>query len=131
MDMNGTIIIHPDKSLEGLNILGNSDAGGREYIKEMLDTGEGRMIYPGETPGTGKQNSLAYYSTLPDLKWVIVSVSSFSDMYAMLGSTRNLSLILALAAFIAINLIVSMFFVRLLRPIRRLNTSLKPFHGAI
>ncbi len=103
----GSLIVHPAK--EGTNILSAKDAGGREFIREMLERGSGEISYPwinAELGDTAAREKIVVFDTLPDTKWLIAggtyveefrALSAQVSRFVMLG---GLALALLLAAFL-------------------------------
>jgi len=103
----GTLLVHPAK--EGSNIIGAKDAAGREFIREMLERGQGEISYPwlnAELGETIAREKIVVFDTLPDAKWLIAggtyldefrALSSQVTRYVMLG---GLLLALLLAVFL-------------------------------
>jgi len=103
----GTLIVHPAK--EGSNVLGAKDAGGREFIREMLEQGSGSIIYPwinAELGETVTRDKVVVFDTLPDAKWVVAGGTYLEEFHALSSQvTRYVALAgailaLALAAFL-------------------------------
>ncbi|KQV80692.1 chemotaxis protein [Massilia sp. Root351] len=66
----GTLVVHPAK--EGANILESKDAGGREFIKEILEKKQGIIRYPWLNPGeSSAREKVVAYTAFPDWNWVI------------------------------------------------------------
>jgi methyl-accepting chemotaxis protein-2 (aspartate sensor receptor) len=66
----GNLIVHPAK--EGANIADSKDAGGREFIKEILEKKQGVIRYPWLNPGeTAARDKVVVYTPFTDWNWVI------------------------------------------------------------
>jgi len=66
----GTLLVHPAK--EGANILESKDAGGHEFIKEILNKKEGVIRYPWLNPGESRaREKVVVYSPFAEWNWVI------------------------------------------------------------
>jgi methyl-accepting chemotaxis protein-2 (aspartate sensor receptor) len=66
----GNLIVHPAK--EGANIADSKDAGGREFIKEILEKKQGVIRYPWLNPGeTAARDKVVVYTPFADWNWVI------------------------------------------------------------
>ena len=80
----GTLLVHPAK--EGSNILAAKDAGGREFIREMLEQGKGEIIYPwmnAELGETSAREKIAVFETLPDAKWLVAGGTYLDEFHAV------------------------------------------------
>jgi methyl-accepting chemotaxis protein-2 (aspartate sensor receptor) len=97
----GDLIVHPTK--EGQNILGNRDAGGREYVREMLETKEGLTTYPLQNPGeAAPRKRIVAYTLFKDWNWLIAGGTYEDEIVQEAASLRNraiLSGLVALAVF--------------------------------
>jgi methyl-accepting chemotaxis protein len=98
----GVAVIHPAK--EGQSILGAKDAGGREFIKEMIGQKQGEMFYPwanAELGDTRLREKIAVFDTIEDWQWLIGG-GTFTDEFEGLARTMQY---LMLAASVAIVLL--------------------------
>jgi PAS domain S-box-containing protein len=109
MNTRGDLIIHPQ--LEGVNIAGETDAGGRQFIREILERRNGTIIYPWKNPGEGDpREKLVIFNHIPELDWIVASSSYLEEFYAPLSTLRNLMIaggLLSLVLFILITLKIS------------------------
>lgn len=103
----GNLIVHPAK--EGSNVLGAKDAGGREFIREMLERGSGDISYPWintELGDTATRGKIVVFDTLPDTKWLIAGGTYLDEFHALSSQVTRfvmlggLILALLLAAFL-------------------------------
>jgi methyl-accepting chemotaxis protein len=83
----GTYIVHPVE--EGKNVLGNKDASGREYIKDILESKNGVTSYPYLDGGQAREK-LAAYTHFKGWEWVIVGGAYVDEFSAEVRSLRNL-----------------------------------------
>ncbi|NTV69400.1 MAG: chemotaxis protein [Azonexaceae bacterium] len=113
----GNLLVHPAK--EGTNVLGAKDAGGREFIREMLERGNGEISYPWintELGDTATREKIVVFDTLPDAKWLIAGGTYLDEFHALSSQTTRyvviggLILALLLAAFLY--LLISKLIVR-------------------
>ena len=99
----GRFLIHP--AAEGSNQLGARDAGGREFLREILDKKNGVIRYPwlnkerGETTPRDKLAAFAYF---PTWEWVLVG-SAYVDeaapqMHRLLAQNVAVALVALLLA---------------------------------
>ena len=103
----GNLVVHPSK--EGRNSLGYKEATGREYIREMLERGNGDINYlsiNSDLDATEARQKYVVFDTLPDAKWLVAG-TAYVDEFSALSSkvTRlvmvgGLILALLLAAFL-------------------------------
>ena len=102
----GNLIVHPVK--EGKNILGSRDAGGREFIKEMLETKHGLITYPwqnAEAGETSPRTKVAAYTLFKDWNWLIAGGTYEDEITKEAARLRNHYIVVglvALAVFAAI-----------------------------
>ncbi|NIA55996.1 HAMP domain-containing protein [Massilia sp. TW-1] len=95
----GDLIVHPVK--EGKNILGSKDAGGREFIKEMLETQHGIMAYPwqnAEAGETAPRMKVAAYTLFKDWNWLIAGGTYEDEITKEAASLRNRYIVIGLVA---------------------------------
>ena len=109
MTTAGTLVIHPQ--LEGVNISTETDASGREFIKEVCRKRSGKIIYPWKNPGElNSREKLVIFSFMPELDWIVASSSYLDEFYAPLGHIRGLMLIglaFSMVLFIGITFLIS------------------------
>jgi methyl-accepting chemotaxis protein-2 (aspartate sensor receptor) len=85
----GMLVIHPAK--EGQNILDSRDSSGNEFIKEILQRGEGVTTYPwlnGERGETAPRDKLVAFAPMKDWHWIIAG-GVYVDEYT--EATSNLT----------------------------------------
>ncbi|WP_075791093.1 methyl-accepting chemotaxis protein [Massilia putida] len=95
----GDLIVHPVK--EGKNILGSRDAGGREFIKEMLETQHGLMTYPWQNAEAGEKAprmKVAAYTLFKDWNWLIAGGTYEDEITKEAASLRNRYIVIGLVA---------------------------------
>jgi PAS domain S-box-containing protein len=109
MNTQGVLIIHPQ--LEGVNILGETDASGRRFMREILERRSGAINYPWKNPGEDyAREKLVIFNHIPELDWIVASSSYLEEFYAPLETLRNLMLVgglLSLLLFFLITLKIS------------------------
>jgi methyl-accepting chemotaxis protein len=122
----GTLIVHPAK--EGANILAAKDAGGREFIKEMLDRKQGEIRYPWfnkELGDTVAREKIAVFDQFATWSWLIGG-GTYVDEFEALAS--NLRRALALASLAIILVLIGTLYWLVRRVINDpLQTALKTF----
>jgi two-component system NtrC family sensor kinase len=93
MDSTGLLIIHP--ALENTNIYESTDANGRQFIKEICERKNGRIIYPWQNPGEPEpRKKLVLFNYIPELDWIVASSSYLEEFYAPLQTITYSSLLL-------------------------------------
>jgi methyl-accepting chemotaxis protein-2 (aspartate sensor receptor) len=97
----GELIVHPSK--QGQNILGSRDAGGREFVREMLESKHGMITYPWQNPGdAAPRERVVAYTLSKDWNWLIAGGTYEDEIVQEAASLRNraiLSGLVALALF--------------------------------
>jgi methyl-accepting chemotaxis protein-2 (aspartate sensor receptor) len=97
----GDLIVHPSK--QGQNILASRDAGGREFVREMLESKEGLTSYPWQNPGDAAPRArIVAYTLFNDWNWMIAGGTYEDEIVQASASLRNraiLSGLVALAIF--------------------------------
>lgn len=106
---DGVLVIHP--KLEGANIIAEKDASGREFIREISERRNGKIIYPWQNPGeTSPRKKLVIFNYIPEFDWIVASSSYLNEFYAPLETFRILTFVgvfLSLILFLAITLRIS------------------------
>ncbi len=74
----GRIVIHP--SLEGKSLLGQKDVHGREFIAEMLASGNGTINYWWKNPDEKEaREKIVVYNLYPAWNWIVASGSYLDE----------------------------------------------------
>ncbi|WP_319526322.1 cache domain-containing protein [uncultured Desulfosarcina sp.] len=127
MNSKGNLIIHPQ--LEGQNISAETDAGGRRFIREILERRSGTITYPWKNPDEqSSRQKLVIFNYIPELDWIVASSSYMDEFYAPLKTLRDLMLagcMLSLCLFILITLKIS---AAITSPLKELESKFN--HGA-
>jgi signal transduction histidine kinase len=109
LNSKGDLIIHPQ--LEGQNISDETDAGGRQFIREILERRSGTITYPWKNPDEkSPRQKLVIFNYIPELDWIVASSSYLDEFYAPLETLRDLMLaggMLSLCLFILITYKIS------------------------
>lgn len=109
MNAGGDLIIHPQ--LEGVNIINETDAHGRQFIREILERRSGTIIYPWKNPDEDTaREKLVIFNHIPELDWIVTSSSYLEEFFAPLETLRKLMIVgglLSLFLFILITLKIS------------------------
>jgi methyl-accepting chemotaxis protein len=113
----GNLLVHPAK--EGSNVRGAKDAGGREFIREMLERGSGDITYPWlntELGDTETREKIVVFDTLPDTKWLIAGGTYLEEFRALSSQVTRFvmvgGIILALLLAVFLYLLISKLIVR-------------------
>jgi methyl-accepting chemotaxis protein len=101
----GNLIVHPAK--EGSNILGAKDVGGREFIREMLERGDGEITYPwinSELGDTIAREKIVVFDTSPDANWLIAGGTYLEEFHGLSRQVTRLVMVggLVLALLLAV-----------------------------
>jgi PAS domain S-box-containing protein len=98
LDQQGNMILHPVVSG---NYLHATDQNGREFIREICQQRNGKIVYnwvnPGDTRGREK---LVIFHHLPEYRWIVASSSYLEEFYAPLKTVRMMLLATVLASFL-------------------------------
>ncbi|NLO92028.1 MAG: PAS domain S-box protein [Elusimicrobia bacterium] len=100
INSRGDVIMHP--SVRG-NQYNAKTEDGQEFVKEMCDRKDGRIIYSWRNPGeTGFHKKLAVYNCIPEYDWIVVSTSYEKEFYEPLRQMRNMfwSIVIMLLAIV-------------------------------
>ncbi|MBZ2205710.1 methyl-accepting chemotaxis protein [Massilia soli] len=102
-DTFGTFVVHPEQ--EGEKGLERRDVAGREFIKDILQTGEGMMrVTPQDQQGVAERERIVVYQTNKDWNWTIAGIAFVDEINFEVTSLRNQLLaigVLALLGFAA------------------------------
>ena len=89
IDSYGKLIVHPQ--LEGQNVYGSRDAGGRAFIAEICERKTGKIIYPWKNPDEQVARlKLAVFNYIPELDWIVASSGYFEEFYGPLEIVRKI-----------------------------------------
>ena len=79
LDGKGTMLIHPNKSVAGKNVLDMKDAHGKLLFKDMLEKKEGTILYDWKNEGeTTARQKIAIFTADNPWNWLI-SVGAYSE----------------------------------------------------
>ncbi len=109
----GTLVVHP--ALEGKNLIETKDAGGREFIREMVEKKEGLISYPWMNPELGDKTArdkVVVFNHYQPWNWVVAS-GSYLDEFTAEGRSMRKVLIASLSGFVVILLGIVLFATRL------------------
>jgi methyl-accepting chemotaxis protein len=95
----GDVVVHPAK--EGKNILDSRDASGRQFIREMLTTGEGVITYPwqnAEKGETSPRDKIVAYATYKNWGWMVAGGTYTDEITKEADKLRTRFIVIGLAA---------------------------------
>jgi methyl-accepting chemotaxis protein-2 (aspartate sensor receptor) len=93
----GELIVHPNK--EGKSILADRDAGGREFVREMLASKEGVTSYPMQNPGeAASRTRVVAYALFKDWNWLIAGGTYEDEIVQEAAHLRNRAILSGLVA---------------------------------
>lgn len=118
MDSRGTLIIHP--VLTG-NIYNAVDSSGRRFTEKICREKNGKTVYSWKNPGEQEEREkIAIYRHIPELDWIIVSTGYLEEVYAPLGTLRNvlyLGMLVTLLLLMSVSYLISRIISRPLQSI--------------
>ena len=118
----GKMVIHPDKSLEGMNAASFKDADGNYFIQEMLEKKNGRISYYWKNPGEeNAERRIAIYKYIPETRWIVTSVAHYDELYTQVRRIRNIIILAILASILVCFPFVTAISTRLLRPLTKIR----------
>ncbi len=89
IDTKGKLVLHP--KLEGVNILNETDANGRDFIRELITKRSGKITYHWKNPDEAyHREKLVIFNYLPDYDWVVASSSYLDEFYAPLKTVEKI-----------------------------------------
>lgn len=106
IDSAGTLFIHPDRA--GQNLMGEKDAKGRYFIKEICQRKTGSISYPWPVQGkTTPERKIVAFDYVPEMDWIVAAGAYESDynqpirflsllMSVMMAALAGLSLLSAI-----------------------------------
>jgi methyl-accepting chemotaxis protein len=95
----GDALVHPAK--EGQNLLDSRDSSGREFIRAMLDGGEGVITYPwqnAEKGETSARDKIVVYAAYKNWGWLVAGGTYVDEITREAASLRNRCVLIGLAA---------------------------------
>jgi len=95
----GEAIVHPTR--EGRNIIDSRDAGGRAFVKEMLDKKEGTIEYPWQNAEKGETASrlkITVFTVFKPWNWMIAGGTYEDEVTHESAQLRNRNIAVGLAA---------------------------------
>ncbi len=119
IDSKGLLIIHP--KLTGTNIYQSEDENGRQFIREICEKKNGKIIYPWKNPDELEaRDKLVIFNYIPELDWIVASSSYLEEFYNPL---TTITYSIGVAGLIMLILIVPLtWFIssRLARPLQEM-----------
>ena len=102
IDSKGKLILHP--KLEGINILNETDADGRRFVRELIAKRTGKITYSWKNPGeTSRREKLVIFNYIPEYDWIVASSSYLDEFYAPLITIEK---IFVLTGFLSLLLVL-------------------------
>ncbi|AIY40252.1 Methyl-accepting chemotaxis protein I (serine chemoreceptor protein) [Collimonas arenae] len=92
----GKLLIDPRD--EGKNVLAQKDAGGREFIKEIIERKEGNMRYTLQQGSVAGVEKIAAFAPYKNWNWIIVGNEDATELTQEITTLRNRNALLGLAA---------------------------------
>ena len=84
----GELLVHP--SQEGTKLLEAKDAGGRAFIREMLDKKQGSIVYDWQNPGEASaREKFVVYAEVKGWNWIIAGGTYRDEITAAATALRN------------------------------------------
>jgi methyl-accepting chemotaxis protein len=123
IDRTGTIIIHPKKELEGVNHSSIQDAGGRYFVRAMLEQKNGVIAYLWKNPDDPEpMKRLVAFSEVPETGWIVASSILYDEVNTQTRRIRVIIVMTILIALIVTLAVVSFLVSRALRPISEMRS---------
>jgi PAS domain S-box-containing protein len=89
LDLSGNLIIHP--KLAGINILNETDANDRHFIRDMIKMRSGKIIYAWKNPDEAyHREKLVIFNYIPEFQWIVASSSYLDEFYAPLKTVERI-----------------------------------------
>jgi PAS domain S-box-containing protein len=102
IDSHGKLILHP--VLEGINILSETDAEGRQFVRELIAKRTGKITYSWKNPGEmHRRDKLVIFNYIPEYDWIVASSSYLDEFYAPL---KTIEKIFVLTVFLSLLLVL-------------------------
>jgi PAS domain S-box-containing protein len=89
IDTEGKLILHP--KLEGVNILNETDAEGRQFVRDLITRRTGKITYSWKNPGEAhRRDKLVIFNYIPEYDWIVASSSYLDEFYAPLKTVEKI-----------------------------------------
>ena len=86
LDSKGNVVAHPVLTE---NILDAKDHKGREFVKEMIEKKDGKIIYTWRNPDESEyREKLVFFNYIPEFDWIVASSSYVEEFYEPLKYIR-------------------------------------------
>lgn len=124
IDYNGIGIIHP--LFEGKNAIDFQDSNRKYFIKEIMEKKDGNILYYWKNPGeTSSREKFAYFSSIPEIQWIIVISTYTEEFYGLLYKIRNAIFVAFLISLTIMIFVIFIYSKNISRPIIRIKGMLK------
>lgn len=118
LDSKGNVIVHP--VLAG-NVYEVRDSTGRQFVKEMVEKKNGRILYTWRNPDEKEyRQKLVIYNYMPELDWIVASSSYVEEFYAPLERIKKLLIVIVISSFGFMLLLTYLYSSSILRNFNRL-----------
>ncbi len=118
LDSKGNIIVHP--VLTG-NVYEVRDSTGRQFVKEMVENKNGRILYTWRNPGEKEyRQKLVIYSYIPEFDWIVASSCYVEEFHAPLERIKTRLLVIVSVLFGFMLLLTYLYSTSMVRSFNRL-----------
>lgn len=101
LDSKGTMLIHPDKTVAGKNVIDMKAANGQPIFKEMLEKKDGIILYDWKNAGeTVPRSKIAIFTSHNPWNWLVSAGAYSEELYG--AAVRIQWILIAAAAVCAI-----------------------------
>ncbi len=121
MDSRGNLIAHP--ALTG-NTYDVKDSKGREFVKEMSEKKNGKIIYTWRNPDEKEyREKLVIFNYIPEFDWIVASSSYVEEFYEPLNHIRLIIIALFITALILLLLLTYLYSAYIVKGLNKLIQS--------
>lgn len=108
LDDSGQMIIHP--TLEGKNVLEDTDADGKFIFKEIIKNNEGMIEYRWKAAGSKEAiDKIAIYSSFPLMNWHLAASFNADEVKAGIIKLRNMIIGIMLLSLLVMALFITWY----------------------
>ncbi len=123
-DTNGRVVIHPREEV-GRNFFGVEDKKSRQFIQEMMEKKDGKIIYAWKNPATGVlSNKLVIYKFIPEFNWIVGSSGCLEEIYEPLYTVRNIIILTVIVSLVLVTFLTFWFSSLITNPLSELMKQL-------
>ncbi|MCK9205685.1 MAG: cache domain-containing protein [Salinivirgaceae bacterium] len=103
IDSKGNIIVHP--LLNG-NMYDVKDTKGQEFVKEMIELKNGKIIYTWQNPNEKEyREKLVIFNYIPEFDWIVASSSYVDEFYEPLKQMRIIIMVIVIVVLLLLFLL--------------------------